>query len=58
MNETGIHLRAITHLGEEKKKMSRMTLLFPGSYMNFREIEEDMRETYLEYDLMRRLQIR
>lgn len=27
--------------------MSRMTLLFPGSYMNFREIEDDMREEYL-----------
>ena len=27
--------------------MSRMTLLFPGSYMNYREIEEDMQEEYL-----------
>ena len=27
--------------------MSRMTLLFPGSYINYREIEEDMQEEYL-----------
>lgn len=26
--------------------MSRMTLLFPGSYINYREIEEDMQEEY------------
>lgn len=27
--------------------MKKMTLLLPGSFMNYREIEEDMREEYL-----------
>ena len=27
--------------------MKKMTLLYPGSFLNYREIEEDMREEYL-----------